>query len=239
MYSLQIYKNYNELSAAAAQEMIAVIKPPKPVLICLATGDTPKLAYKLLCEKIIQENISLAHCTFIGLDEWIGIAPENKGSCHYFLHQHIFSPLNIPASKIHLFNAFADDLEKECRAMDKLIGLHGGIDLIVAGVGMNGHIGFNEPGTSAEAKSHVVQLSDITTSVGQKYFEKKESLRLGITIGLAQVLFAKTILLMANGVHKATIMKEVLDGEISEKVPASLVRRADNAILFLDEAAAS
>lgn len=209
------------------------------MLICLATGDTPKLTYKLFCEKIIQENISLSHCTFIGLDEWLGIAPGNKGSCHYFLHQHIFSPLNIPASKIHLFNAFADDLEKECWQMDKLIGLHGGIDLIVAGVGMNGHIGFNEPCTSAESKSHVVQLSGTTTSVGQKYFDKKESLHSGITVGLSQVLSAKKILLMANGGHKAAIMKEVLDGEISEKVPASLVRRADNAILFLDEAAAS
>ena len=146
--------------------------------------------------------------------------------------------MGIHQSQIHLFDGLAKDLGEECRTMNKIILEKGGIDLMLVGVGMNGHIGFNEPGVVADRHAHDVDLDSTTQSVGQKYFRESTTLRRGITLGLQDFLESRKAILMASGVRKAEIIRAALEGPVTTQVPASLVRRHAHGIAMLDEGAA-
>jgi len=236
---LNIYPDYHNLSVRAAGEIIdLVIKKPEAV-VCLASGDTPRLMCKLVTERAIKEKMDLSRCTFIGLDEWVGIPPESEGSCHFFFQTLLFSPLHISSAQIHLFDGLSKDPAHECAVMDKTILEKGGIDLMIVGVGMNGHIGFNEPGVSFDHYSQVTDLDDTTITVGQKYFSQPVSLKQGITLGLKHLLESKKAIVLANGIKKAAIIKKVLEENISNQIPASIIRMHAQGILMIDEEAAS
>jgi len=236
---LQIFKDYQTLSRSVASEIIELVKNQPNAVLCLASGHTPVLTYSIIAEKAASEKIDFTHCSFIGLDEWMGIPPDVEGSCHFFLQKNIFGPLHISAAQYHVFDALATDAEKECQKMDKVISERGGIDLMLLGVGMNGHIGFNEPGVSFDNRSHLVQLDDTTRSVGQKYFANQTALGKGLTLGVKTVMETKKVILMANGVKKAEVMKNVLEGPITNEVPASIIRTHHNALVMIDDEAAS
>jgi glucosamine-6-phosphate isomerase len=234
-----IYKDYHSLSQHAAAEIIDLVTNKPEAVLCLASGDTPRLMCKLMTERVIKEKVDFSRCTFIGLDEWVGIPPENEGSCHFFFQTQVFKPLNLSSAQIHLFNALSADPAQECSVMDKTIREKGGIDLMIVGVGMNGHIGFNEPGTSFDNYSHVIDLDSTTTTVGQKYFAQPVPLKQGITLGLKHLLESKKVIVLANGTKKAAIIKKVLEEEISDQTPASIIRLHPLGILMIDEEAAS
>lgn len=236
---LNIYEDYPALSAHAADEIIAFVKNKQDAVLCLAAGDTPRLTYNLVAKKATAENVPFTGCTFIGLDEWVGIPPENEGSCHYFLQNHVFNPLNIPASQIHLFDALSKDPAKECKQMDQIIAEKGGIDLMLVGVGMNGHIGFNEPGVPFDKDSHVIDLDDTTQSVGQKYFAQLTTLKQGISLGLNHLLQAGKVILVANGIKKAEVIKKALEEAINIDMPASIMQAHEHGVVMIDSAAAS
>lgn len=236
---LKVYKDYNALSISVAGKIIELIKYKPDAVLCLAAGDTPRLAYNLLAQQVSNENIDFTRCSFIGLDEWIGIAPENEGSCSFFLQRHVFNPLHISASQIHLFNGLAEDFLYECEKMDALIAEKKGIDLMIVGTGMNGHIGFNEPGVSFNKYSHVINLDGTTQSVGQKYFTQPTALKQGITLGLNHLLQARKAILIANGIKKADVIHKALEEEISTDMPASIIRLHPDATVMIDEDAGS
>lgn len=236
---LNIYKDYEALSQHVADEIIRLVKSKPDAVLCLASGDTPRLTFNLMTKKAADDKIDFTRCTFIGLDEWVGIPPENEGSCHYFLHHHVFGPLHISSNHIHLFNALSKDLEQECRQMDSIIAAKGGIDLILVGVGMNGHIGFNEPGVSPDHYAHVVQLDEATRTVGQKYFRQHTSLSYGITLGLNHLLEARKAIMIANGTKKADVIRKALEEDIAPSLPASIMRKHANGFVMLDDGAAS
>lgn len=236
---LQITDTYENMSAAAAAVVAEQIKRKPGSLLCFATGDTPKLTYRLLVQKIREENIDISQCFFIGLDEWLGIPPDNEGSCDFFLNEYLFSPLKLKPKQIHLFDGLTNDEEGECKMMNDLIKDKGGIDLAVVGVGMNGHIGFNEPGTPVDAVAHVSQLHETTTSVGKKYFTEVQQLHTGLTVGLKQLMEARQLLMIANGEKKAPVIKRATEEEITIDFPASLMRQHPNGIIIIDNAAAS
>ena len=236
---LKIYKDYHTLSSHAADKIVEVVKNKPGAVLCLAAGDTPRLTYKLMAEKAAREKVDFSRCTFIGLDEWIGIPPVNEGSCQFFLRTNIFSSLHISSSQIHLFDALNPDAEEECISMDKIILQKGGIDLMLVGVGMNGHIGFNEPGASFDSYSHVIDLDDTTRSVGQKYFSQHTELQKGITLGLKHLMEAREAILIASGIKKAEVMKKALEEDVSNQMPASIIRSHPNSFVMIDEEAAS
>ena len=130
-------------------------------------------------------------------------------------------------------------MQKECTEMDNFIKEHGRIDLIIVGVGRNGHIGFNEPDASFEQYSHVIELHETTQTVGQKYFREETVLNHGITLGLQHLIEARKAVLIANGERKAEVIKEAIEGEISPKMPASIMRKHDNSEMIIDKEAAS
>ena len=235
---LKVFKDHNEQSAAVAEMIIDCVKTKPDALLCFATGDSPKLAYQLMATKAIKENIDFSRCFMIGLDEWIGIPPGNTGSCHWFLHEYLFKPMNIDQSQIHLFNAFPKNEKEECRKMNKLIAVNG-IDLMVVGIGMNGHIGFNEPGADINSLAHIAALEETTKTIGQKYFQDKVTIDKGITVGLKQVMEAEKLLMLANGKKKALVVKRVVQESISTDFPATLIQQHKNGYLMIDSEAAS
>lgn len=236
---LQIHDTYAAMSAAAAALVMDTLRAKPTALLCFATGDTPRLTYELLAARIQEEKVDTSQCTLIGLDEWLGIPPENEGSCDYFLHHYLINPLGLKPRQVHLFDGLSDDLENECAMMNGLISDKGGIDLALVGVGMNGHIGFNEPGTPVDAAAHVSALEPITTQVGQKYFMGEQPLHSGLTVGLKQLLEAGQLIMIANGEKKAPVLRQMMEGEISNLFPASLLRQQVNGFLLTDSAAAT
>ena len=235
----KIYTNYETLSAAVAQIIFDTIKQKPSAVICLASGHTPLLPCQLFVQQANDTHLHISETTFLGLDEWVGVPPENKGSCHYFLYNSVFNPLGLQAGQIHVFNSMVDDLLKECETMDEVIANNGGIDLMIVGIGMNGHIGFNEPGVSFNNLSHVIELDKITIEVGQKYFPAATTLSKGITIGLQHLINAKQVLLIANGEMKAGIIKKTIEEKVSSQIPATIMRTHSNGIIMIDAAAAS
>ena len=237
--SLAIHDEYHTLSSHVADEIISQVKQKSESVLCLAAGDTPRLAYNLLVEKANRDHLDFSRCAFIGLDEWVGIPPNNPGSCAFFLQHNLFTPLGIAPAQVHLFNSMTGDLEAECDKMNTIISEKGPMDLMLVGVGMNGHIGFNEPGVKEDLYAHVVDLDATTQSVGQKYFLETTTLTKGITLGLRHLMESRHVILMASGSNKAHIIRKVLEGAISTQVPASFIRKHPRALSMLDKEAAA
>jgi galactosamine-6-phosphate isomerase len=237
--NIKVYYNYETLSEAIANEMITLIQQKPNATICLASGHTPLLPCQVFVQKVKEQNIDIGKVNFLGLDEWVGVPPDNEGSCHYFLYNTVFNPLNLKLHQVHVFDALANDLASECKKMDNIIAAKGGIDLMIVGIGMNGHIGFNEPGVSFTNYSHVIELDKTTIEVGQKYFPAATTLSKGITIGLQHLMNAKQVLLIANGEKKAAIIKKTIEEKVSNQIPATIMQTHTNGIVMVDAAAAS
>jgi len=235
---LQLYKNYEEISWAAAYLILQQVQRKADSLICFPSGESPTGMFKQLVKFAQEGSIDFSQTNFVGLDEWVGMDKTDENSCTYFLNKHFFEPLNIPASQIHFFNAAADDLDAECEKMNKHISQLGGLDLIVVGIGLNGHIGLNEPGTNFKTYAHHSPLDPITATVAQKYFKQETVVTEGITLGLQHLAEAKTPVLIASGTKKADIMAKALNGPVTADVPASIMQTLQNAQIFLDHDAA-
>jgi galactosamine-6-phosphate isomerase len=234
-----VFSSYELLSDFAAAEWIKLIKANPEATICVASGDSPKLACELFCQKVREQSIDVSKFYFVGLDEWVGLSPEIHGSCHNDFQKRLIQPLGLTASQYHLFHALASDLQSECNKMDEVIKSRGGIDLMIVGIGMNGHIGFNEPGVNVDLLSHVIELDETTLTVGQKYFKEKTVLQKGITLGLKHLLNAKKVLLLANGERKAAVVQKAVEGKLSNQFPASIMQQHENGFILIDQAAAS
>ena len=235
---MKIYEDYDAMSMAAAEMIIECVKNKPASLFCFATGDTPKLPYQLVIQIAEKEKIDFSKCFLIGLDEWLGIPPDTIGTCHYFLHEYLIQPLRIDPSHFHLFNSMTTDEQEECRKMDALVKEKGGIDFMVVGVGMNGHVGFNEPGTSFDLEAHVESLDATTRTVGTKYFETVVPINKGITLGMKQAIKARTLLMIANGSRKAPVIRKAVEEKETNQFPASFIQSHRNGILMLDSEAA-
>jgi len=233
------FSNYEELSAYAANEIVQSIKEKPTLTLCLASGHTPLRTAELLVKQLLDGKVDYSRISFFGLDEWVGLPPENEGSCFYFFKTKLFEPLQLPPSQYHLLNAMAEDLDAECKKMDALIDDKGGIDVMLVGIGMNGHIGFNEPGTPFNKFCHIAELDDTTKTVGQKYFKEQTALHQGITIGLGHLMNAKKVFLKADGKRKAEVIQKTVEGDITESFPASIMQQHANGFVIVDEEAAS
>jgi len=233
------FSNYEELSAYAANEIVQSIKEKPTLTLCLASGHTPLRTAELLVKQLLDEKVDYSRISFFGLDEWVGLPPENEGGCFYFFKTKLFEPLQLPPSQYHLLNAMAEDLDAECKKMDALIDDKGGIDVMLVGIGMNGHIGFNEPGTPFNKFCHIAELDDTTKTVGQKYFKEQTALHQGITIGLGHLMNAKKVFLKADGKRKAEVIQKTVEGDITESFPASIMQQHANGFVIVDEEAAS
>jgi glucosamine-6-phosphate isomerase len=231
--------NYEMMSKQAADDIITLTQSLKNPVLCAASGDTPAGLYKELVNEIHQKKIDVSGWSFISLDEWIGLNGDDEGSCRFHLNYQLLNPLQVPKDNIFFFDGRGKDPDKECENMENFIRQHGGITIAILGLGMNGHVGMNEPGTSPTLRSHITELDNQTKKIGQKYFIKEQQLSKGITLGLATLMEARNLILLVSSRHKAEIVQKVLEGEISEQLPASLLRRHPQLKVYLDKEAAS
>jgi galactosamine-6-phosphate isomerase/glucosamine-6-phosphate deaminase len=236
---IEISKTYADMSVATANFIAKQLHKKPKSLLCFPSGDTPTGTLKILVNDSLEGKIDFSQCHFIGLDEWVGMDRHDEGSCQHYMFTQFFNPAKIRPEQITFFDAKAKDLGAECNHIDKMIFQRGGFDLIVVGVGMNGHVGLNEPGTSFETYCHSRALEETTKNVGQKYFSSSTPLTEGITVGLKHMMEAQTMVVIASGEKKSGIIQKIIEGPITEQVPGSILQRHENAVFFLDEAAAS
>ncbi|AUD06227.1 glucosamine-6-phosphate deaminase [Spirosoma pollinicola] len=233
------FPDYATLSQCTADHLASIINHKPNATLCLASGDTPIETYHRFVELAKDERVDVSQCTFVGLDEWVGFGPDDFGSCSYYVFRDLFRPLNLRPDQVHVFDAKATDLAAECARIDAVIQDRGGLDVLLVGMGMNGHIALNEPGTPFTLGCHVVELAESTKTVGQKYFKTETTLTQGITVGLRHLTEAKEVILMVSGDRKAPVLRDALRGPVTEQVPASIMQTHPNAQIWIDEAAGS
>lgn len=236
---LFISDTYETMSAQAAEAVMQKITSQRNGLLSPASGDSPTGLYKELVNGLDNKKIDISGWKFVGLDEWLGMNGDDEGSCRFHLNNQLFNPLHISENNICFFDGKTKDLNAECDKVESFIAKQGGIDVAIVGLGMNGHIGMNEPGTSPSLHSHVAEIDPLTQQVGQKYFKEKTHISKGLTLGIADLMEAKNVILIVSGSKKAEIVRRVLEEEISEQLPASLLRNHENFSVYLDAEAAS
>ncbi|MFU2018471.1 glucosamine-6-phosphate deaminase [Peribacillus butanolivorans] len=232
--------DYKEMSQSAANIVIRKVKENSKIKLGLATGGTPKGTYDALIEDHMQNNTSYENVTSFNLDEYIGLDSNDPNSYHYYMDQSLFAHININKEQTYLPNGTADNLDKECTRFDKMIETLGGIDLQILGIGQNGHIGFNEPGTSFSSGTHVVALEESTRQANARYFDSIDEVPThAITMGIATIMKSKEILLLISGEEKAETLKKLIHGEITEEFPASILKKHNNVTIIADQKALS
>lgn len=245
--NLQLFDDSAQASIYVAHQIATLIrerqKQAKPVVLGLATGKTPKMVYRELVRLHQEEDLSFANVISFNLDEYFPIKPEDKQSYTYFMHKYLFKHIDIKPSNIHIphIECTPDNISQYCNAYEHKIKSSGGIDLQLLGIGRNGHIGFNEPGTSFCTSTRLVNLHPQTRQDAQADFGTLTNVPYqAISIGIHTIAQAKKILLLALGEKKSEIIKNALQGEVTPQVPASILQNLPQVEYVLDrEAAAS
>ena len=232
------YPDYKKMCRAAADIIVAQIQLKPNSLVCFPSGESPAGVFKYLIADAKNGRGDFSGCYFVGLDEWVGMGKDDDGSCTNFLYENFFTPMQIEPGKVLLFDAKSADLDAACKAMDDFIKEKGPMDIMMVGIGMNGHIGLNEPGTDFDLYAHHSPLAPVTVSVGQKYFKKQTHLHHGITLGLKYLQEAKIPLLIAAGFKKGKIIAQALQGKVTNQLPASIFQTLPSAYVLLDKDAA-
>lgn len=226
--------SYDELSARAADIIAEVVKNKPNCVLGLATGSSPVGAYKKLAEYNAKGELDFSKATSVNLDEYEGLDSSNDQSYRYFMNKNLFEHINIDVNKTYVPNGCADDLKKEGQRYDELIESLGGIDIQLLGIGLDGHIGFNEPDEVFTKETHPVELDPSTIEANARFFEKKEDVPTkAITMGMGGIMGAKKVLLIANGAAKKEIVEKSFYGPITPKVPASILQlHPDVTVIF-------
>jgi len=230
----KVFSTYDKLSTAAA-EMISEIVSVKPdALLCFPAGETSLGTFKELVKMRNSGKADFSQCWIVGLDEWVHIGEMYTENCYNFLLKNLLKPLGIKETQICFFNGESDDLQKEIMKTDSFIEAYGPVDMMLLGVGMNGHLGVNEPGTNPDSYSIIVELDEVTKRVGQKYFSKPVMVTKGITLGMKHIMQSKTIIVQLSGAKKAPIVKKLLAENPSMMFPASMIKKHPNSYLLID-----
>ena len=230
--------NYREMSQTAALLILNHLVSSNHLILGLATGFTPSGLYQDLINASQKLQLDLDEVQFFHLDEYLGFAPQNPESMASFLHEKLLSPLNILPENCHFVPATRADVQQACLDYEAQIQACGGIDLQILGIGKNGHIAFNEPGTSFHLNTHICHLSESTRRANARYFSQGQTPKQAMTLGLKSILDAKQVMLLASGREKAQAIHDMLYGPISEDCPASALRFHSNLTIILDRDAA-
>ena len=229
-------KTYEELSDKAAQLILAQIVMKPDCVLGLATGSSPVGTYKKLIEANKNGEIDFANVTTVNLDEYAGLDGANDQSYRYFMNTNLFDHVNIDKAKTFVPNGCAQDLAKEGEAYDERIKSLGGIDLQLLGIGIDGHIGFNEPDDVFVKETHEVVLDESTIEANARFFASIDDVpKKAITMGMMSIMQAKKILLVANGANKKEILEKSIFGPITPRVPASILQLHPDVTIIYSE----
>ncbi len=239
-----IEPDYERMSKWAANYVAARIKqanptPEHPFKLGCPTGSSPLGLYKELIKKYEAGEISFKNVITFNMDEYVKIPEDHPESYHSFMWKNFFSHIDIQKENVHILDGNAPDLIKECDDYEKAIEEAGGIDLFMGGVGPDGHLAFNEPGSSLTSKTRIKTLTTDTIIANSRFFDNDMDLvpKQALTVGIGTVMAAREVLLVCNGHHKARALKHIVDGAISHKWTASMLQTHSHAIVVCDEAA--
>ncbi|MFV0519568.1 MAG: 6-phosphogluconolactonase [Lachnospirales bacterium] len=231
---LKIFENEKDLAQEVFKEMKQQILTEDSPVFSLASGSTPKKIYSLFAKEN-NKDINFDKLKIVSLDEWIGVTEDTVGSCYQMLNDDLFKNIDLPKENIVFYKTVNSDLNKECERIDNFIKRNP-ITFTLMGVGMNGHIGLNEPNDIIRNYSSVVNLSEKTKEVAVKYFNEDVKIEEGITLGLEQIISAKRTIVIITGEHKKNIVKEIFENG-NANLPAQVLLGHNHIDFYIDKAA--
>ncbi len=241
---LIINNTYQEISVWAANYVAYRIKnfrpsAQKPFVLGLCTGSTPLGMYAELIKIYKAGKISFENVVTFNMDEYLGLGPNDEQSYHYFMHENFFRHVNIPQANIHLLNGLTKDYTKECQHYEDLIKSYGTIHLFVGGVGSDGHIAFNEPGSSLTSRTRVKTLTAETIAANSRFFggNKSKVPNSVLTVGIGTIMDAEEVMLLVSGDKKARALHHAVEGSINHMWPVSILQMHPHGIIVCDEPA--
>lgn len=215
-----------------------IIKPD--CVLGLATGSSPVGTYEQLITRCEKGDLDFSRVTSVNLDEYKGLSDDNDQSYRYFMNHNLFNHINIRKERTFVPNGIEDDADKVCAQYNQIIRDVGGIDLQLLGLGLNGHIGFNEPSDAFAKETHCVSLAKSTIEANKRFFSSEDEVpKQAYTMGIGNIMQARKILVIVSGEGKADILKTVLEGPITPNVPASILQLHNDVTIVADEAALS
>lgn len=232
-----VYETYQDLCKEEAHKISETILQKPTAMLCLAAGHSSLGIFKELIKLYHDRSIDFSKSKFVAMDEWKGMSIQTQGSCSDFLSKNFISHVNFTPQNVRYVNGTADDFALECQEISHFIYDNNGIDYLLLGVGMNGHLALNEPGVDFLQSVHETDLDDITKQVGTKYFENKPVLIGGITIGIADIIKSRQITLCVNGENKASILKQIMTLPVSNQIPATIIKTIYNSSIICDKLA--
>lgn len=239
MMDIKIMNNSEEIAAYAADMLEQLLLEKPGAVLGLATGSTPLPLYRELAARCRDGKIDFRRAATFNLDEYTGLGEEDPQSFHYFMERNLFQKINVRKENIHLLHGKTADSKKECEEYEELIKKAGGIDWQLLGIGGNGHIGFNEPEDTFSLHVREVFLTEETITANARFFEEKDAVpRKAMTMGIRNILEAKTIVLIAEGRGKAEAVRAMIEGEVTPRVPASALQNHKDVTVLLDREAA-
>lgn len=234
-----VCKNTEELANEALKVMLDVIKSKESPIIGLATGSSPIGLYNAMIRDHKENGTSYKNVKSVNLDEYVGLGIESDQSYVYFMNDNLFKSIDIDKNNTNLPNGKAVDMNAECERYTALLDSMPQ-DIQLLGIGGNGHIGFNEPGTPFNSTTHIVELQERTRLDNARFFSSLDEVPThAITMGIKNIMNAKKILVVANGKGKADAVYSMVKGEISESCPASVLQNHNDVVVIVDEDAAS
>ncbi|NEZ48030.1 glucosamine-6-phosphate deaminase [Clostridium niameyense] len=235
-----VVDNYDEMSKKGADIIASQVILKSNSILGLATGDTPLGIYERLIDMHKKGDVDFSEVRTFNLDEYYKLKEEDPQSYHYFMDNNLFNHINIKRENINIPNGNAEDIEKECANYDNKIYEFGGIDVQILGIGVNGHIGFNEPDSKFEAKTHLVKLKEKTIESNSRLFNSIDEVPTkAVSMGMKTIMQSKKIVLLASGKVKAEAILKAVKGDISPEVPASILQLHNDVTVIIDKEAAS
>lgn len=235
-----IKNSYDEMSLEAATIIKDAIHHKPNLVLGLATGSTPIGTYKELIRMHKAGELDFSKVVTFNLDEYVGLPTTHNQSYHYFMHENLFNHVNINPSNVHVPSGVVKDFDNYCQWYEDEIDKVGGIDLQVLGIGSDGHIGFNEPGTSLASRTQIVTLTEETIKDNSRFFKHIDEVpRFAITMGVGTIMEAKHCLLVANGEKKADPVAALVEGPITSQITASVLQMHPNATVIIDKPTSS
>ncbi|MCL1855415.1 MAG: 6-phosphogluconolactonase [Clostridia bacterium] len=233
---LKVFESPEALADRSAAWILEVIESKPDALCCFAAGFTQNQTYEKLARAVKRRHVPVDRLRIIGLDEWVSLDGGDEGSCRTYIDERIMRPLELGVDQMLMFFDGKAEPAAQCAHADSLLDTEGPIDLLVLGVGMNGHLGFNEPHSDLNLRAHLQALTETSIAAGQKYFPEARILSRGLTLGLHDLFKARRILVQAVGAHKAPVVKAILAGIPDPACPASLLNNV-HATVYADKAA--
>ena len=235
-----ISKTYEQLSKAAAQAVADVLNAKPNAVLGMATGSTPLGVYQELARMHREEGLDFSQVTTFNLDEYVGLNPQHDQSYHYFMHENFFKHVNVPLQNIYIPSGTTNNYRAFCDWYEQRIRDSGGIDVQILGIGSDGHIAFNEPGSSLMSRTRLKTLAKSTIDDNARFFSKREDVPIyAITMGVGTILEARQLILLANGKKKADAIAQAVEGPVTGMITASACQLHPSTLVFLDEDAAS